>query len=1260
MPSLAELETLRYRALQEASPAAPPGTRLRRRRRRRAEEDSDAPAAPTPEDPLAEAEPSRTEATDGHKTSFAASLAPSKRAGASVTGPTAGASTGAAFTVTEREEREELEEQERSGRSALSRVVPPPAPLGRPSLPRGAGTAAPARASPFARPQQYKQGPMQLTLAIKAVKDWRQLPRLLSDLCGSGSASAPGAGPCLDPFNAAALLTHAAQRVTASPPQSAADVALLQKLQDTALEVVGSSMHEYRARQVSNMTWALARLGLPSGSAFIRDVLLPASYPLLPWYEPQHVANTLWALATAGVAPDDAWLEEALTAGYVLLQRRALAPQHLANTLWALERLGVMPDEDWMAAWYDCAAAAAPRAIATDCSCMLRSLALMAMHTRRPEATARLATQLAARLADRLAACTPAAGARSRATSSGPGVGSAGTMTGAMAEAGREGEVTDQSIANGLWAMAVMKFTEGAAVEALWGASTAALRLRMSDPTRPAPGVETAALTVVLWAAAVVSRPLPAGVMTCVYGRVRAAQLDATEPRNLATMVWALSAAHPDQARPPADWLSDVVAATGRRVNELGPQAVSSLLHGLCTLGARPPPGWMSGLVNHFHRDAAAEASNQSVANVLWCLARMGYRLNPEGMEILVGIVASRLAAWQAQAQAASGSGPAAPPFTSQEVSNLMYALATLGYAPRPGGELAQGLLAAAAARLPEANAQELSNMAWSLAVLQLRPSDAWQEAFAAAAAARLPSFAARDLAQCLYGAAKLRLPFRTAPPGSATAAWLSAALAAAPRLLGSSSGQDLCNVSWALVQMGVPVAPDSPLALAFARRLETLAGGAEPSQLALGVWALGKWRVRLTGPQLQALEVATFRKVPLMRPHELAAMLSGFAGMRHTPPSDWLEDAVQQIAARSREFGPQDWTVVLHALARVQDEAIGPQAEDLALRLLPRLPRLPLPAVVLIAYSAGCMGPGTVARQLVSRCLALLAAGPAATAAEAAEPSAVSGGRRRGRKAAAQEVPSPAAEAVERLVAKAVAAAGPVPEVGGDAAAAAARPVCVASLTAVELSALMWAAVRVGLKTLPAEFRNQFFSHTLPMLPELPASLVASYAWAAGRLRLWLPGPWRSALAARALQTVPEMRGREVAMALQGLLWLRVWPSEELLQALSSAYTGQAADVEEKLRPTITRALELLARRVAVVHRQPLLLRPRWRAAWARKAREGAVRRAALAAPGGAAKAAKGAAEAVEGKVTRRAAIRLGVLRRRPSRAAAAAPQAS
>ncbi|KXZ53045.1 hypothetical protein GPECTOR_8g41 [Gonium pectorale] len=1051
-----------------------------------------------------------------------------------------------------------------------------------PALGRRAGGAASSNGRPrppggsAAGAAGPRQPVMQLTMAIKRVQDWRQLPRLLEEL-------APASAGGLDPFNAAALLTHLAQRTAAAPPATPAEVQAVERMQSEALAVVEHNMHEYRGRQVSNMTWALARLGLPSGAAFIREHLLAAAYPLMPWYEPQHLSNTAWALAAAGVSPDDEWLEEYMTAAFVALQRRSLAPQHLANVLWALQRMGVMPEQDWMLAFYDCVAAALPASNDQDCSNTLSSLALMGMASQLPQPTAHLAAQLAARLRALLAAEAAAATAPAAASRRG------------------SGDVSDQSIANSVWALTVMGCA-APEVEELWGAVAEALRARLADPRRPAPGVQPAALSIVLWAAASGARPLPAALTAALYGRVRRQVLEAMEPRSMATMVWSLATAAPGQARPPADWVSEALLASARSLTQLGPQALSNLLYGFYQMGARPPPGWMATAINHFHRDLGAEASPQSVANVLWCLAKLGYRLNAEGLDIMLGLVTSRLEAWlqhstPAQQPAQRGldsitpaaSAPAAlapsapPPFSSQEVSNLLYALASMGYAPQPGSRPAELLMAAARARLVDANAQELSNVMWSLAAIQIRPSDAWLCEYYAAAAARLASFKPADLAQSLYGAAKLQLPLRApttpspaaaaaaaapaaapkasrrerrgaagaaieAPPPPAVetagAAWLSAALAVAPRLVAAGSAQDLCDLSWALVQLRVAVAADGPLAGAFTGRLVSLASATEPAQLALGVWALGKWRVRPSRGQLQQLEVATFRQVPAMRPHELAAMLSGLAGMAHTPPSEWLEEVLQQIAGRSREFGPQDWTVVVNSLARLQDAGVAPQAEQLAARLLPRMHRMPLPSLVLLAYSCGCMGPSHTTRALVGRCLALLGGGGGANAAAGGSSDVVG----EAPEAAATAEGAAARASASRAGKKGMRAGGAKGVGGGEAAAvvvaapaaAELRTVAVGSLSPSELSALLWASVRVGFKALPTEFRAQFLSRTGPLLAELPASLVASYLWAAGRLRMWLPSQWRSALVARAEAVLPQMRGKEVVMCASGLLWLR------------------------------------------------------------------------------------------------------------------------
>ncbi len=195
---------------------------------------------------------------------------------------------------------------------------------------------------------------------------------------------------------------------------------------------------------------------------------------------------------------------------------------------------------------------------------------------------------------------------------------------------------------------------------------------------------------------------------------------------------------------------------------------------------------------------------------------------------------------------------------------------------------------------------------------------------------------------------------------------------------------------------------------------------------------------------------------------------------------------------------------MVLSSLSRLSAAtggSLAPHAEELlGGRLLPRLGRLPLPALVLLAYAAGCLGPSAVGRATVGRAMALLAAG------QGGPEAAVEGGK-------GQEHPGPAD-----------------------------RPVCVGALSAAELSALMWAAVRVrlGRGGVPAAFREQFWASTGPMVPSLSAVHVASFLWAWGRLGGWPPAGWRAALVRRCGEVAGDMGHRELTMAIKGMEWLR------------------------------------------------------------------------------------------------------------------------
>lgn len=198
--------------------------------------------------------------------------------------------------------------------------------------------------------------------------------------------------------------------------------------------------------------------------------------------------------------------------------------------------------QEWMAAYYDCAKAAMPSAKAQDCSNILTCLALMRMHEQQPAATAALAGHLAKRL-QTLLVLDSAMGAPNGAVGITATVSEAAVLTPTpphragsdlLEPMGASVDVSDQAMANSLWALAIMNMQPGGE---LWAVVVAALRQRLENPKRLAPGVHPLALTLVMWSSSKLGFPLPAAVTSLVYGRMRATQMEAMEPRSLATMV---------------------------------------------------------------------------------------------------------------------------------------------------------------------------------------------------------------------------------------------------------------------------------------------------------------------------------------------------------------------------------------------------------------------------------------------------------------------------------------------------------------------------------------------------------------------------------------------------------------------------------------------------------------------------------------------------------------------------------------------------
>ena len=84
-------------------------------------------------------------------------------------------------------------------------------------------------------------------------------------------------------------------------------------------------------------------------------------------------------------------------------------------------------------------------------------------------------------------------------------------------------------------------------------------------------------------------------------------------------------------------------------------QGLANVLYGLCKLGVVPGVDWMTTVLGHMHGHLRS-APPQALSNTLWAVAKMGYRLAPADLDLLVSLVHRRLVRHHAEPP------PALPP----------------------------------------------------------------------------------------------------------------------------------------------------------------------------------------------------------------------------------------------------------------------------------------------------------------------------------------------------------------------------------------------------------------------------------------------------------------------------------------------------------------------------------------------------------------------------------------------------------------------
>ncbi|GAX73033.1 hypothetical protein CEUSTIGMA_g485.t1 [Chlamydomonas eustigma] len=112
-------------------------------------------------------------------------------------------------------------------------------------------------------------------------------------------------------------------------------------------------LYMYKGQALSNIAWALARLGCRPTTAWQLAFLEHTARRM--WeLQPLEVANLTWALLRLGMRPEKEWEERLLTVTLSTMARYSY--RDLANLSWSLANLGVRPSDAWIQVLCDCTA----------------------------------------------------------------------------------------------------------------------------------------------------------------------------------------------------------------------------------------------------------------------------------------------------------------------------------------------------------------------------------------------------------------------------------------------------------------------------------------------------------------------------------------------------------------------------------------------------------------------------------------------------------------------------------------------------------------------------------------------------------------------------------------------------------------------------------------------------------------------------------------------------------------------------------------
>eukprot|EP00879_Flechtneria_rotunda_P006530 GHRR01006863.1.p1 GENE.GHRR01006863.1~~GHRR01006863.1.p1 ORF type:complete len:835 (+),score=329.03 GHRR01006863.1:732-3236(+) len=245
--------------------------------------------------------------------------------------------------------------------------------------------------------------------------------------------------------------------------------------------------------------------------------------------------------------------------------------------------------------------------------------------------------------------------------------------------------------------------------------------------------------------------------------------------------------------------------------------------------------------------------------------------------------------------------------WSTQEVTNVLWALSKIGAAGTSRRTLLEGLIEMTLWRLPEFKVQELAVVVYSCGRLRLRlPLQLVK--ITNHIAARLPELSPLDAAHVMWGCAKLDFK-----PDESLLEHLPHAMA---HRLGEFKPQEVCNLLYGYghLQHEHPVLLEG-MATACTPRLHEFS----TQDLCVTIWSYGMLRYCPADTTLfdTACKVLLQRSNRLL-PMQLTMIAKGFAKTGYQPPAEFMRQVAQLSIMKLHQFSPLEYSQLLWAYAQL------------------------------------------------------------------------------------------------------------------------------------------------------------------------------------------------------------------------------------------------------------------------------------------------------------------------------------------------------